>query len=99
LPVHMDLRGKEDLPSLGLMLVIDKSGSMAADAHGVDKMELAKEAAIRATSMLNRQDQVGVIAFDGTPWEVVPPRPVTDLDDIHRQIGGIFADGGTDIFP
>lgn len=99
LPVHMDLKGKKELPSLGLLLVIDKSGSMTGDATGYDKMELAKEAAIRATTMLNEQDQIGVIAFDGTPWEVVSPQPVTELSAIHQQIGSIQADGGTDIFP
>lgn len=99
LPVHMDLRGKEELPSLGLMLVIDKSGSMSADAYGVDKMELAKEAAIRATTMLGPQDEIGVIAFDGMPWEVVPPQKVAKRSEIQGQIGRIFADGGTDIFP
>ncbi|MED2010945.1 VWA domain-containing protein [Brevibacillus borstelensis] len=99
LPVHMDLRSKEEQPTLGLMLVIDKSGSMASDAYGVDKMELAKEAAIRATTMLNRQDEIGVIAFDGSPWEVVAPQNVTDLPAIQGQIGSIYADGGTDIFP
>lgn len=98
LPVHMDLRGKEQLPSLGLVLVIDKSGSMSGGS-GADKMELAKEAAIRATAMLKPQDQIGVIAFDGTPWEVVAPAPVTDLKAIQQSIGGITADGGTDIYP
>lgn len=99
LPVYMDLRGKEELPSLGLELVIDKSGSMTGDASGRDKMELAKEAAIRATAMMNGQDQLGVIAFDGTPWEVVAPQSVTKLETIQQQIGSIYADGGTDIFP
>ncbi|WP_312113885.1 VWA domain-containing protein [Brevibacillus reuszeri] len=99
LPVHMDLKGKEQLPSLGLQLVIDKSGSMSGDARGVDKMELAKEAAIRATTMMNQQDFIGVIAFDGDPWEVVPPQTVTKLNEIQQQIGSIVADGGTDIFP
>ncbi|QRG67109.1 VWA domain-containing protein [Brevibacillus choshinensis] len=99
LPVHMDLRGKEELPSLGLQLVIDKSGSMTGDARGVDKMELAKEAAIRATTMMNGQDQIGVIAFDGSPWEVVAPQNVTKLETIQQQIGSIYADGGTDIYP
>lgn len=99
LPVHMDLRGKEELPSLGLQLVIDKSGSMSGGGMGVDKMELAKEAAIRATMMLQPQDQIGVIAFDGTPWEVVAPQNVTDLPSIHQSIGRIVADGGTDIYP
>ncbi len=99
LPVHMDLRGKQQLPSLGLELVIDKSGSMSSDARGVDKMELAKEAAIRATTMMNQQDSIGVIAFDGDPWEVVAPQTVANKEEIHQQIGRIRADGGTDIYP
>lgn len=99
LPVYMDLRGKEKLPSLGLILVIDKSGSMSSDQSGGNKMELAKEAAIRATEMLQEKDQVGVVAFDGEPWVVVTPQSVANLQKIHKQIGSIFPDGGTDIYP
>ncbi|MFM1650616.1 VWA domain-containing protein [Brevibacillus sp. B_LB10_24] len=99
LPVYMDLRGKEKLPSLGLVLVIDKSGSMDAGMGGYNKMELAKEAAIRSTEMLNEKDQIGVVAFDGEPWVVLEPQAVTDLPKIQEQIGRIYADGGTDIFP
>ncbi|NRR24457.1 VWA domain-containing protein [Brevibacillus sp. MS2.2] len=99
LPVHMDLKGKEQLPTLGLQLVIDKSGSMSSHARGADKMALAREAAIRATTMMNAQDYIGVIAFDDTPWDVVAPQSVTKLDEIQQQISRIQADGGTDIFP
>ncbi|WP_047152467.1 VWA domain-containing protein [Aneurinibacillus tyrosinisolvens] len=98
LPVEMDLKGKEELPSLGLTLVIDKSGSMASGMGGPNKMELAKEAANRATEMLNSKDQVSVVAFDSTPWTVVEPTPVTKLSDIQEKIGSIYADGGTEIF-
>lgn len=99
LPVYMDLRGKEKLPSLGLELVIDKSGSMSGDGSGTSKMELAKEAAIRAAEMLTERDQIGVIAFDGSPWAVVEPQPVKDQQMIRQHIGSIYPDGGTDIFP
>ena len=98
LPVYMDLRDKERTPSLGLMLVIDKSGSMAGPG-GTGKIELAKEAAIRATQMLSPQDQIGVVAFDGSPWWVVEPTYVDDMSSIQEQIGSIQADGGTDIYP
>lgn len=59
LPVHMDLKGKKKIPSLGLMLVIDKSGSMSETSGGVCKVELAKEAAAQAASVLDARDRVG----------------------------------------
>lgn len=98
LPVYMDLRDKEKIPSLGLILVIDKSGSMGG-AGNTSKIELAKEAAIRATQMLSPQDEIGVVAFDGMPWWVVEPTRVDDVQAVQEQIGSITADGGTDIFP
>ena len=99
LPVYMDIRGKKQLPTLGLVLVIDKSGSMSGGLEGLDKMALAREAALRATDMLNEKDQIGVVAFDNQPWLVVEPQSAANLADIQKKISGIYADGGTDIFP
>lgn len=99
LPVYMDLRGKGELPSLGLVLVIDKSGSMGEGAYGVTKVDLAKEAAIRAGEVLSGQDRIGVVAFDEAAKWVVELQAVDHPDAIQDAIGTIRAGGGTDIYP
>lgn len=63
LPVELDIRQKKNMPSLGMVLVIDKSGSMSQGQFGISKMELAKEAAIRSVEALRESDMLGVIAF------------------------------------
>ncbi|MFD0711370.1 VWA domain-containing protein [Paenibacillus sp. GCM10027626] len=93
LPVYMDLKGKRKIPSLGLVLVIDKSGSMADG-----KIELAKEAAIRTVELMRDEDTVGVVAFDSEPWWVIKPTKLTERDDVISSIQGIQADGGTEIY-
>ncbi|HEY0984146.1 VWA domain-containing protein, partial [Schlesneria sp.] len=60
LPVRSDFEKEKEKPSLGMVLVIDKSGSM-----GGEKIEMAKEAAKSAAELLGPRDQLGVIAFDG----------------------------------
>ena len=99
LPVKMNISGRGEIPSLGLVLVVDKSGSMAGIAGGADKISLAKEAAARSVSLLTPRDQAGVIAFDAYCTWAVPLGPVKDKDLIRKEIGQIYADGGTEIFP
>ncbi|MDP2859631.1 MAG: VWA domain-containing protein, partial [Bacillota bacterium] len=99
LPVFMDIRGRGEIPSLGLMLVIDKSGSMSETSAGISKVELAKEAAIRSTEILGPRDVIGVIAFDGEPKWVVEPTTVTDPSRVQDDIATIRAGGGTNIYP
>src|SRR5829696_9292988 len=98
LPVKMDLRGRTLTSSVALELVIDASGSMAG-GPGASKMDLAKEAAIRATELLGDQDQVGVISFDDTPRWVVEMQNMTDPAGVQTSIGSISPGGGTAIHP
>nr|WP_255639780.1 VWA domain-containing protein [Aquibacillus saliphilus] len=93
LPVDMDIKGKKELPSLGLSIVLDKSGSMMGS-----KIELAREAAARSIELLREKDNLGVIAFDSTPWQVVELGPINDKEAVLSKIRSITASGGTDIF-
>ncbi|MEK3882245.1 VWA domain-containing protein [Paenibacillus sp. PL2-23] len=93
LPVYMDLQGRKQMPSLGLVLVIDRSGSMDDG-----KLELAKEAAMRTVELLRDVDTVGVVAFDSVPWWVVEPTPLSNREEVLQLIQSIQAEGGTEIY-
>ena len=99
LPVDMDVRGKAQMPSLSLTLVLDKSGSMAESSWGYEKMALARRAAILALEALRDGDEIGVVAFDSIPYWVVQRQPIEGQDAIRADINSIYAGGGTSIFP
>lgn len=99
LPVNMDLRGKAKVPSLGLVLVIDKSGSMQQGSGGISKVDLAKEAAAQAVEILSAKDSIGVLAFDEESKWVSRTAKLTEPGKVQDAIGTIRADGGTNIYP
>ncbi len=100
LPVDMELKDKKDLPNLGMVVVIDRSGSMGVGQFGVSKLELAKESVIRSVETLNDNDQFGVIAFDdGFIWASKFQLVDGNIGGIKDNIAKIQLGGGTTIYP
>jgi uncharacterized membrane protein len=93
LPVKMKSEKKKDTPSLAMMLVIDKSGSMDGE-----KIQFAKEAAIAAVELLSEKDYVGVLAFDGEPYVIADLQSAAGKAGIVSSIERIDAGGGTAMY-
>ena len=94
LPVRSDFEKEKETPSLGMCLVIDKSGSMSGD-----KIEMAKSAARGAAELLGRRDKIGVLAFDGETYVISDMQSARNKSKISDEIARIDAGGGTAMYP
>lgn len=110
MPVYMSVRDRERSPDVAMVAVVDKSGSMA-DCHctgdsrdnanpsgqrGFEKVDIAREAILRAAEALAPTDQLGVVAFDENAHWAVRTAPI-DFGSITEGIG-FRADGMTNIY-
>jgi Mg-chelatase subunit ChlD len=95
LPVSMDVRKYHSFPSVGIVLVVDDSGSMAMPEGGTTKMELANRAAATVVRFLTAQDEVGIIAAGSDCRAVVPMWRVGEKkEQIMRSIAAFQPGGG-----
>ena len=94
LPVRSDFEKEKENPSLGMVLVIDKSGSMDGEP-----IEMAKSAARSAVELLGKRDYVGVIAFDGESFVISEMQSARNKGKISDEIARIDAGGGTVMYP
>ncbi|MBI2299295.1 MAG: VWA domain-containing protein, partial [Armatimonadetes bacterium] len=95
LPVDMDIRKQRNLPSVGVAIVIDKSGSMAMTEAGVEKIRLAGEGAVAALSVLSAKDKIAVMAVDSVPKMLTKGLvPCTDKQAMIDEITSLRGGGG-----
>ncbi|HEV8474186.1 MAG TPA: VWA domain-containing protein [Methylomirabilota bacterium] len=100
LPVTMEVKQKVEIPSLAVVLSIDRSGSMAMSTdEKVTKLDLAKEASHLVVDLLDERNEVGVMSWDTEFIWDSPMKPARDKAAIHHAIATIKAGGGTDGYP
>ena len=94
LPVEMQITDQDRFPSVSIVIVIDRSGSMSAPEGGLTKIQLADEAAVRVVQLLNDFDEITVVPVDTRPDTVIGPASAADKEPIIEEIRQIGAGGG-----
>ncbi|HEX4338537.1 MAG TPA: VWA domain-containing protein [Polyangiaceae bacterium] len=92
LPVRMDAERRKDMPSVAMVLVIDRSGSMT----GLP-LEMAKAACRATVDTLEGDDLIEVVAFDSSPIRYVKMEAARYRSRIEGDIARIQPGGGTEI--
>jgi len=94
LPVRMEHEDRQDLPSIALLIVLDRSGSMTALVQGQTKMSLANQGAVFALNVLQPKDYFGVLAVDVRSHTIAPLAQHGSKEAVAQKIMTVTAGGG-----
>jgi Mg-chelatase subunit ChlD len=99
LPVDLRPRTGQRATPVELVLVFDKSGSMAEIVGGVSKIEVARQAVTEAVGLMPGGDAIGVLAFDSGIETVAPLAVTRDEAALREALGRVRPGGSTAIAP
>lgn len=96
LPVDMVPKNEKRQIQLGICLMLDRSGSMAAGVGlNKTKMDLANMGSEATLRLLSPRDEISVIAIDSAPHIVIPMSKIEDnVDSFSKKILSIESTGG-----
>ncbi len=94
LPLTSRYEKEKQKPSLAMVLVIDKSGSMDGE-----RIELARASAKATAELLGAQDQIAVVGFDSETRVILDMTSAADRGTVMNAIDSLAASGGTDAYP
>lgn len=85
------------VPSLGVMIIIDRSGSMSYTENPNDfsKLDAAKEGAKACLEALTEHDCVGIMSLGDIDFDCIEMIPQPEQDKILASIDSIQGGGGT----
>lgn len=88
-----EVNERTDLRPLNLVLVIDKSGSMADD----DKMSRVKESLRAMLTKLRPEDILSIVAFDSSAQVLYTARSIGNGEGVRNAIDCLVPDGSTNL--
>jgi len=96
LPVECDALEEKSKP-VALVLVIDRSGSMAETVRQRTKLSYAQEAVLQVIRELKEGDRIAVIAFNASADVIKPLGPAGDAREIEQRVLSLDPFGSTDL--
>lgn len=93
LPVSSEIKDPERRPSVAQVLVVDSSGSMSEG----NKLGIGKAGALLAAQALDKEDQLGILAFTTTSRWVLDLQPLVDREKVRSALEPLQPNGGTEI--
>jgi hypothetical protein len=89
----------EDRPPVELMLLVDRSASMAEPDNSGWKLARAKEAVLQIATLLGAKDHVGVTVFNHQFEPLVSGLDKKHWEQLQSALGPVRPTGGTELGP